>query len=120
MADLTPRKLVDLSPEWITDNTGRIHGVHFQCPIHTTVPGNPEFPCTHHIGFTNPPDGGPPQAYWRITWARGGTTFETLTLSPSIRNLGFQDGSGGCRWHGYVGGASGEVPGVVVTLGDSA
>lgn len=112
---MEPRLLVDLDPRWIKDKDGRIHGVNFRCPIHTTIPDNPEFTCRHSVGFTNPPDGGPQQAYWRTTWHRRGETFETLQLDPSIRCLGFQDG-GGCRWHGYVGLA---VPGLVTTLGDS-
>ena len=121
--DLNPKKLVDLAPEWIADNDGRIHGIRFHCPIHTTVPGNPDFECTHSVGFTNPPAGGPPQAYWSTTWARSGETFEMLRLTPSIRCLGFQNAAGGedggCRWHGYVGGSGGEVPGMVTTLADS-
>src|ERR1700760_2926438 len=107
MPDHRPRPLLELEPEWIVDNSGRVHGLKFNCPIHDVVPGNPDFRCTHHVGFSNPPDGGPKYAYWRISWDRRGDSFSTLVLAPSIRSLGFDDGSG-CHWHGYVGGGAGE------------
>jgi hypothetical protein len=117
MPDFSPRRLIDLEPSWIMVG-GRICGIAFRCPIHEVVPDNPEFVCWNRIGFTNPPDGGPKPSVWRLTWERKGTTFETLVISPSIRNLGFHDG-GGCRWHGYVGAPRGDKPGMVITLKDS-
>jgi hypothetical protein len=109
------RPLIELEPSWIKAGD-RIIGLKFRCPIHDVVPGNPEFPCTHHVGFKNPPDGGPAPEHWRVTWERrAGDTFETLSLWPSIRMLGFGDG-GGCHWHGFVGL---ERPGIVITLDDS-
>lgn len=115
---LSTRPLIELEPSWIRIDS-RICGIAFRCPIHDRVPGNPDFECLHRIGFANPPDGGPASDRWRIRWERAaGETFETLVLAPSIRNLGYSDG-GGCRWHGYVGGAQGELPGIVATLADS-
>jgi hypothetical protein len=115
----TYRPLIELAPAWILVD-GRICGIAFRCPIHDRVPGNEDFPCMHRIGFTNPPDGQPPPVgRWRITWERrAGDTFETLALSPSIRNRGYADG-GGCHWHGFIGGQQGDRPGIVETLGDS-
>lgn len=50
------------------------------------------------IPFTNPLDGLPPRDA-RVTWKRVGNTFETLTLSPSIRRIPHE---GSCGWHGYI------------------
>ena len=46
------------------------------------------------IWFTNPIDGG--KAVNGVAWDRYGSTLETLSLTPSIRDVG------GCKWHGYV------------------
>jgi hypothetical protein len=109
------RPLIELAPSWIQVGD-RIVGVAFRCPIHDIVPCTDDIPCTHRVGFKNPPDGGPAPERWRVTWERrAGETFETLFLWPSIRNLGFEDG-GGCHWHGFVGL---ERPGIVMTLDDS-
>lgn len=97
-------RLVDAEPrfvfsggEGVTDANGQPVpkregvGVSFACPIH-------EGYCRVYVPFTNPIDGGPAPDP-RITWERQGETFETLTLTPSIKVLG---GSEGCEWHGFI------------------
>ncbi len=73
-------KLVDLDPQWV--GTG---GISMNCPCGC---GRPLY-----VSFKNALDGSP--AYER-GWKREGTTFETLTLHPSIRRMD------GCKWHGYI------------------
>lgn len=76
-------------------------GVLFMCPIHED--------CHVGVAFANPIDGFPPMENTK-TWQRDGDTFETLTLSPSIKVLG---GEGGCQWHGFI------KAGLLQTCGDS-
>lgn len=80
-------RLVDCNPRWVTgryvgqpagDDVAR--GVHFDCP-------EGHEGCSHAIPFTPALDGAP-SASWQqngAIWQRTGDTFETLTLSPSIR-----------------------------------
>lgn len=50
-----------------------------------------------YVPFANPLDGGPPVS--NMTWQRTGDTFDTLTLTPSIR----RHSGGGCKgWHGFI------------------
>ncbi len=94
-------RLTELNPRWVGyggegyfDKDGNqvtrreAVGIEFDCPCGSC--GSPIF-----IPFANPPDGGPSIPY-SITWQRKGSTFEDLTLAPSIlrRNR--------CGWHGYV------------------
>lgn len=68
-------------------------GVEFDCPCGC------QYRC--YVPFENPLDGGPrcgPQG-----WQRTGTTFDTLTITPSIlRGVPCVK-----RWHGFI--TSGEV-----------
>lgn len=85
-------RLVDADPAWMDGTDRRGIGVQFNCPIHEH--------CCGGVQFTNPVDGGSPRdANGRPRWHRTGDTFETLTLSPSIRRLGGPDG---CEWHGFI------------------
>lgn len=78
-------RLVDCNPRWVTGRyAGRDDdtpvGVHFDCP-------EGHEGCDHAIPFT-PAVGGGPAASWYTSgaiWQRTGDTFETMTLSPSIR-----------------------------------
>jgi hypothetical protein len=74
-------RLVDCDPQWVSESDGREGcGVRFECPE-----GHAN--CVHVIPFTPALD-GQPHASWQsngATWQRTGDTFETLTLSPSIR-----------------------------------
>lgn len=75
------RRLVDCNPRWGVNSGEYVHCyVTFDCPE-----GHAD--CRHAIPFTPSPDGAPqisPQANGAI-WQRTGDTFETLTLTPSIR-----------------------------------
>lgn len=73
-------------------------GMTFSCP-HCVALGNQE-PLRVVVWFANPVDGGP-AAPLRLRpagrWRRGGLTFETMTLSPSVNA---DNGTG--HWHGYI------------------
>lgn len=49
-----------------------------------------------YVDFSNPVDGGAAHESALITWERDGSTFDELTLHPSIQR------DGGCNWHGWV------------------
>lgn len=79
-------RLIDCNPRWIingryTQNTDGVpSGVHFDCP-------EGHEGCSHAIPFTPGLDGAAAPG-WQTNgaiWQRTGDTFETLTLSPSIR-----------------------------------
>lgn len=77
-------RLVDCNPRWMHGryraDEGPVCGVKFECPE-----GHAE--CWHAIPFT-PALGGIPVPGWQengCIWQRTGETFETLTLTPSIR-----------------------------------
>ncbi len=92
------RHLVDADPHWVDYGERRGVLLQFECPIHDGC----------HLGVPVDPalDGGPPPE--GRGWKRTGDTFETLTLSPSIRILG---GANGCRWHGFIRGGRFETCG---------
>jgi hypothetical protein len=80
-------RLVDCKPRWISGRyTGQpgdvVRGIHFDCPD-----GHAD--CSHAIPFTPALD-GTASAGWQTNgaiWQRTGETFDTLTLSPSIRRV---------------------------------
>lgn len=98
-------RLVDLNPvflsaggEGITDSkTGEPVpktegvGVAFDCPC-----GNHDEEHRCYVPFSNPIGPGPLVA--QHGWHRQGTSFDDLTLTPSI----FRNGYGSCGWHGHV------------------
>jgi hypothetical protein len=77
MADRRKHLLIDCNPRW-SESRFRIS---FDCPE-----GHED--CWHNIPFTPSLDGsvGEPQQNGCL-WDRTGDTFETLTLSPSIRRV---------------------------------
>lgn len=86
-------RLVDANPRWVPvwgDPAKRGVLVEFDCPIHEE--------CQLHVPLANPLGGGPPFRGEPL-WQREGETFETLTLSPSVRMVGRE---GECRWHGFI------------------
>lgn len=73
-------RLVDCNPRWVCwsgrEGIDAIDAVHFDCPE-----GHDS--CVFDIPFTPALDGSPQTL--GVRWQRTGDTFETLTLSPSIR-----------------------------------
>lgn len=78
-------RLVDCDPRWVTgryaghdDDVPR--GIHFDCP-------EGHEGCSIAVPFTPALDGTPNESWQgnKALWQRTGDTFETLTLSPSIR-----------------------------------
>lgn len=70
-------RLVDCSPRWVEDITGVLCYLHFDCP-------EGHVGCSHTIPFL-PTIGDHPKAYPHPHWERRGDSFETITLTPSIR-----------------------------------
>lgn len=71
-------RLVDCSPSWATANDLTCY-VIFECPE-----GHAD--CKHAIPFRQSLEGGIAEQAGAM-WDRTGNTFETLTLSPSIRRV---------------------------------
>lgn len=103
-------KLTDLNPKWLFSG-----GPHILDKNHNPVPQRDgigvtfDCPCgcglRRVVEFENPLDGKPVRAdHPGPLWKREGTTFESLTLSPSILS---DKEKGGCGWHGFV--KNGEV-----------
>jgi hypothetical protein len=124
LRECNPRWGVDAEPESTADKW-----VEFDCPE-----GHEN--CVYAIPFTPARDGTPledPNAGTR--WVRTGDTFETLTLSPSIRGVPAFDtrdaaiASGipaeyvhprmHCHAHFFVGGSTGQCPGAITFEPDS-
>lgn len=94
-----------LEPRWI-ESDGRIIGVLFSCPVCSRW--GEQIEGAHMVGvlFANPPDGGPPHPdddravanYGGRRWSRSGSTFDDLTISPSIDLTRTTPG----EWHGFV------------------
>lgn len=101
------RKLTELNPRWvgyggegITDINGNPVprrdkvAIQFDCPCGSKV-------CTPAIiSFSNPPDGKGPVDN-RVNWEMKGSTFEDLTLSPSIQRMD------NCKAHFHI--TNGEI-----------
>lgn len=97
-------RLVDANPSWVgvypdgdldAEPTRRGVMLAFDCPMHGDG-------CRIAVRVRNPIDGGPP-VQGEPLWDRSGESFESLTLSPSIRVL---RGTDGCQWHGHVSGGA--------------
>lgn len=79
-------RLVDCNPRWRTYDGKDDHAsdaLHFDCP-------EGHEGCSHIIPFSPGLDGAvvPAPAWNRgVNWQRTGDTFETLSLSPSIRRI---------------------------------
>ncbi len=77
-------RLVDCQPRWVTNYHGKCgdspDAIMFGCPE-----GHGD--CKHIIPFTPALDGSTNAMETGRGWQRTGDTFETLTLSPSIRRI---------------------------------
>lgn len=123
-------RLIDCNPRW--GMGGPDGGPEEQCWITFECPEDHDR-CCHSIPFT-PSLQGEPQHHG-VQWQRSGDTFETLTLSPSIkrnprhasREAAIAAGcipeyiteSLLCAFHGFVGGSGGQTPGAIEFCGDS-
>ena len=101
-------KLIDLHPRWAADYDILIGGhvvhdedrkgmaVSFECP-HCVAAGVAN-PTRLGVFFANPIDGKPhtDDVDLQHLWTRSGTTFDDLTLTPSI------DASASGHWHGFI------------------
>jgi len=74
-------RLIDCNPHWVVlEENGPECGIHFDCP-------EGHAGCSHTIPFRPTLDGLRNRS-WRtdhVQWQRAGDTFETLTLTPSIK-----------------------------------
>lgn len=105
-------KLNDLDPRWCIDADivlgGRVAhdenrigmGLSFACPCCVGTPRETRLA----LFVSNPVDGKPPADGCAALWRRAGTSFDDLTLSPSI------DASAHGHWHGFV--THGEIVGL--------
>lgn len=78
-------RLVDCDPQWIEEHReagehGKIHYFRFDCP-------EGHVDCVHVIPFSPRLNGAPYTDSQQPTWQRTGDTFETISLSPSIRRI---------------------------------
>lgn len=93
-------KLTELEPRWGIGATCIRDGVVLQDPDRHGMAIT--FQCPHckkirlAIWFANPIDGKPPTDNAVNLWQRTGTSFEDLTLTPSI------DASHFGHWHGFI------------------
>lgn len=106
LTDLNPRFLNSGGPgisrknaagEWEEDPLVEGVGIVLDCPCGKC---GDELYVPFHVALDGTVMPGDP----RPGWEREGTTFETLTLKPSILRL---QSKGGCSWHGYI--TNGEV-----------
>lgn len=93
-------KLSELHPKWGVDADIVIGGKNVHDPNRTGMGITFDCPCckTTRLGvfFANPVDGKSPTDDAELLWTRSGTTFEDLSLSPSI------DVSKHGHWHGFI------------------
>lgn len=77
-------RLADCNPQFITYDGKADHppdALFFDCPE-----GHED--CRYHVPFTPALDGGEgAQQRDGVRWTRSGDTFDTLTLTPSIRGI---------------------------------
>lgn len=88
--------LAALDPRWVTVDSGQRVGVSFACPA---CVGRDDSPHEGRVFvYVDPPlDPGP--ASPSPSWQRTGDTFDTLTVTPSIR---VRVDDVGEHWHGFI------------------
>jgi Family of unknown function (DUF6527) len=81
-------RLTDLNPKWEIEpaTLETAIGVSFDCPAGCGS--------RHWVPFSK-------ASGYATYWTREGDTFETLSLTPSIRFLGFPEGQPD-HWHGFI------------------
>jgi hypothetical protein len=83
-------RLAELDPVWVTEEGTEKSGFLCCCPC-----GGCDEDRLLYVPFKNPIGPGPVTTREQ-GWQRTGETFESLTVSPSIRRLE------GCQWHGLL------------------
>ncbi len=74
-------KLIDCNPKWVENADGSSSNhITFDCP-------EGHEGCVSVLPFTPALDGSLPDMTQSRAWQRTGNSFETLTLSPSIRRV---------------------------------
>lgn len=104
-------KLIELNPQWMGSGGEGVSqldpttGTYVPAPRHEGVGVLLDCPCGNrdeshqlYVPFDVALDGS---TSTERGWHRVGDTFDTLTLTPSIRRIG------GCGWHGFI--TNGEV-----------
>lgn len=97
-------KLLDLNPRWfVAEQGGPKIGLTFDCPCCKTRRLGVAF---HHTGEdaiydAEPDTHGPGASLWTISGDAHATSFDSVTLQPSI------DASSFGHWHGFV--TNGEI-----------
>lgn len=91
-------RLIDLNPRWVTSAGRTGAGLSFDCP--GTCCATAAVRQRMQVLFRNPMDGGDPSV-GEPRWNRSGSTFDDLTLTPSI------DASASGHFHGWI--SNGEV-----------
>ena len=93
-------RLTDQEPEFLHahGHPGSKAYLAFRCPCSPTCEN------TISIPFTPMLDGQPCPEFIKCQWQRtGGSTFEDLSLAPSINFHGDKDHGGPCPgWHGFL------------------
>lgn len=87
-----PRRLVDLNPRWIKTTDGEVWGISYDCPcglLDCENGGRQVVPTKSD--FTGKPTGSDSATRG---WDLSGDSFENITLSPSIHQVG--------HWHGFL------------------
>lgn len=85
MSDRRRYRLVDCNPQWVEEHRdagdeGKVHYLRFECP-------EGHIGCVHVIPFTPRLNGEAFVDRQMPTWQRSGDTFETFSLSPTIRRV---------------------------------
>lgn len=115
-----PRRLVELNPEWVMTTSGEVYGIGYDCPCDLprwvpTLDEHGKWKTGADGKVIGPvpyeqccPRGGreivPVKSTWigklvcadsvARGWALTGTSFENVTLTPSIHAIG--------HWHGFL------------------
>lgn len=84
-----PRRLVELNPRWIETHDGEVVGFCCDCPC-----GSPDCGPVRVPTKSNWLEKPVTARSLEIGWALTGTSFENVTLSPSLHYVE--------HWHGYL------------------
>jgi hypothetical protein len=88
-----PTRLVDLNPKWVrVHGTSEVYGIRHDCPCRAVdCPMGGWAVVPTKANFTGDP---PSKDALARGWDTAGSSFEDITLSPSIHHVG--------HWHGWL------------------